>query len=302
MKELTELIWDATAAGWIPTEAWSDLILEASVCYGQLSGVISCVDYDLAAGNGDTVRVRTFPSKATVGCKTYNCECLSATSAWLQYVDVDLCQMGIYDEMCAWSLYKAKGPVKEGVLNEMAKALAASRDYYIINALNRGAAHAHATTAVSVTSRVTLGGNCCDFRMDLFNSIVSVVAHMRSHCVNPDIIIMNPQTAVWFYIGDRGGDHGVHVQFDANDKLLSIAGLKVIECGNMPYQPTTRCTLATIIDSSRAVAEAWGMRPTFTENYDNICNRYDETVWMYWGASKVSAMSVGRVLTLGMVN
>jgi len=302
MKELTELIWDATAAGWIPTEAWADLILEASVCYGQISGVITAVDYDLAAGNGDTIRVRTFPAKATVGCKDYNCQCLSATSAWLQYVDVTLCQMGIYDEMCAWSLYKAKGPVKEGVLNEMAKALAASRDNAILTALLMTGAHAHATTAVSATSKVTLGGNCCDFRFDLYNSIVSVVGHMRSHCVNPDTIIMNPLVSQWFYIGDRGGDHGVHVQFDSNDRLIGIGGLKVIESGQMRYAPTTRTTLALIIDSSRAAAEAWGMRPTFTENYDNVCNRYDETVWMYWGCAKVSAMSVGRVLTTGMVN
>ena len=301
MKELTELIWDATAAGWIPTEAWADLILEASVCYGQLSGVISCVDYDLAAGNGDTIRVRTFPAKATVGCKDYNCQCLSATSAWLQHVDVTLCQMGIYDEMCAWSLYKAKGPVKEGVLNEMAKALAASRDYAMYAALRNGAHHAHATTAVSYTSRVTLGNSCCDFQFDLYNSIVSVVGHMRSHCLNPDIVIMNPLVASWFYIGDRGGEHGLHVRFDSSDKLLSIGGIKVIETGHMRVSAVSRVTLALIIDSSRAIAEAWGMRPTFTENYDNVCNRYDETVWMYWGCAKVSAMSVGVVLSTGAV-
>lgn len=292
---MTELIWDATAAGWIPTEAWADLILEASVCYGQLSGVITAVDYDLAAGNGDTVRVRTFPSKATVACKTYNCQCLSATSAWLQYKDIEICQMGIYDEMCAWSLYKAKGPVKEGVLNEMAKALAASRDYALVVALGTGASPYRYRTAVSYTSTATSSARCCDWAFNIYNAVVSAAGRLRNACKNPDTIVINPLVASWFYIGDRGGDHGLHVQFDANDNLISIAGMKVIQTPHLHVRTAGVITLAYVFDSSRALAEAWGMRPTFTENYDNICNRYDETVWMYWGCAKVSVADVAYI-------
>ena len=298
MKELTELILDAEVTGWVPTEAWADLILEASVCYGDLSGVISCVDYDLAAGNGDSLRVRVFPSVATVACKSFGCQCLSKTSTYLQYANIPIYQWGIYNQMCAWSLWNAKGPVKEGILNEMAKALAATRDYQMLVALGTGNTPYHYRSAVSYTSVVTLGGNCCDYRFNIYNSIVSIAADMRAHCVNPDIVIMRPEVAKWFYIGDRGGEHGLHVKFDANDKLLTIANLKVIETGHMRKNMSqTQATIAYIIDSSRAIGEAWGMRPTFTEQYDNVCNMYDETVWMYWGTAKVTQSAVGYIWT-----
>lgn len=295
MKELTELTYNAGVVAWIPTEAWADLILEASVCYGQLSGVITCVDFDLAAGNGHVVNVRAVPSRATVACKTYDCECLAVVSTYLTHEEIVICQMGMMDSLCGYSFWQAKGPAKEMILNEMAKGLAASRDYAIVAALGVGATPYRARTAVTYTSTANSSVSCCDFAFNIYNCVVSVAAHMRAHCKKPDVVIINPEIGKWFYTGDRGGEHAMHVQFDQNDKLIKIGGMKVIETGHMPLRTAGVITLAYIIDSSRAVGEAWGMRPTFTEVYNNQCNRYDETVWQYWGCSLLSVADVGKV-------
>lgn len=302
MKDLIELTGDAAVAAWVPTEAWADLILEASVCYGQLSGVITCVDYDLAAGNGNTVIVRQFPARTAQGGSGWHsgCTCLSATSSTLLHSHIDIAQWGDYDIQCAWSLWKAKGPVKEGILNEMAKGLAVARDARIWTLLSSGFHPTyHATTSVACTSKAT--NTCCDYRYNLFNSIVSVAAHMKQHCLNPDYLIVSPTVAAWFYTGDMGGEMrgliGGHLRFDANDHLVSVAGLNVIETGNATEcSGTSGATMAIIIDSSRAIGEAWGKRPTFSETYVPECDYYKEVVWMWWGAGRIDATAIGHVI------
>jgi len=299
MKELIELTNDTGMANWIPTEGWADLILEASVCYGQLSGVITAVDYDLAAGNGNTVRVRIFPPRVAQnpgGTTGVACNCLSAVSSTLDHADITITTYGDYDKICGFSLYKAKGPVKEGILNEMAKGLASARDGAILTALLGSNAYT-ITTTVSCNSVVTQAGSCCDYRYNLFNSIVSIAAEMKDACFNPDYVILNPSVAKWFYIGDRGASgHHLHLQFDGNDKLISIAGMKVIETGLAPScSGSGDATMAIIIDSSRAVGEAWGKRPTFTEDYVPECDYFKEVVWMYWGTSRISVGGIAHV-------
>lgn len=301
MKSLIQLTDDTDMAGWIPTEAWADLILESSICETVLSGKITAVDSDIAAGNGHTVRVRTFPARTAQGPFTQACSCLSQCSSPLQYADVTIAQYGDYDHLCDFALWQAKGPVKEGILNEMAKGLGLARDTRLIRAMGATAAgvlHTYrAETAVSWTSTATITGGCCDFRFNLYNSIVSVMSRMRGVCLKPDTIVISPELASWFYIGDRGGDHGLHVGFDAQDRLLTVAGLNVIETGTMAAPGTTgsKPTYCFIIDSSRALAEAWGKRPTFSEQYNLQCNYWEEVVWMYWGAAVVTEPAIGAV-------
>ena len=299
MKELTELTSDASVAPWVPTQAWADLILEASVCYGQLSGVITAVDYDLAAGNGNVVIVRSFPARTAQGGTGWHsgCTCLSAVSSSLATYGITICQYGDYDKMCGWSLWKAKGPVKEGILNEMAKGLASARDLRLWTAL-AGAAAQHNHTAVTCVSRAT--DTCCNYRYNLFNSIVSMKAIMEDACYNPDTVILNPTVAAWFYTGDNGGEMrnliGGHLKFDSNDNLISIAGLKVIETGlAATCASTASAVMAIVIDSSRAVGEAWGKRPTFSETYVPECDYYKEVVWMWWGANTLDVAAIGHI-------
>ena len=47
MKSLEELTWNTNVTSWVPADTYADLILEASVDYGKLSGVITAMEYDM---------------------------------------------------------------------------------------------------------------------------------------------------------------------------------------------------------------------------------------------------------------
>jgi hypothetical protein len=54
--------------------------------------------------------------------------------------------------------------------------------------------------------------------------------------------------------------------------------------------------MAVIIDSKRAIAEAWGKRPTFEEVRDPHCDSYQEVVWAYWGAHTVDIAAIYGIM------
>jgi len=305
MKTLMELTDDTTVNAWVPTQAWADLIMEASACYGQLSGVITAVDYDLAAGNGNVVNVRYFPARTAQGPFDCGCECLSEASTALGVRPITIQQYGDYDKMCEYSLWKAKGPVKEGTLNEMAKGLAVARDAAIWTALTAriGSYVTYTAMACSAPSATDAESTyCCTgrYRKSLYNSIVSLTQEMKGGCLNPDTVIMHPTVSKWFYMMDYNELPQYSLQF-TNGKLTLLNGLKVIETGNATSCNAIRATgsttsvMAVVIDSSRAVGEAWGKHPEFYEDFVPDCNYWKEVVWMYWGCAALDPNAVATI-------
>jgi len=298
MREFEELTTTAGVAAWVPADAYADLIFGASVCYGQLSGVITAIDYDLKACQGDTIQVRYAPARTAQGPKD-PCECLSATSSTLGTYSITVEAYGDYDLMCAFSLFTACGPVKDRILDEMAKGLAKKRDEVIWTQITQfQAAPAYiSTTSVTCGARWTRDASyCCAYAYDLYNSIVSVQKEMEAAAYNPTHVILNPEVAKWLYFKDVAYPPGNLVKYDDKGGILSINGLKVIECCNATTCNTTSgATMAVVIDSSRAVGEAWGRRPKFYEFYEVDCDRYKETIWMYWGASELDTGAIGHI-------
>ncbi len=306
MKNLEELTTNANVADWVPADAYADLIMEASVCYGQLSGVITAIDYDLQACQGDTIQVRYAPARTAQGPITA-CDCLSATSSTLGTYPITVQAYGDYDLMCGFSLFKACGPVKDRILDEMAKGLAKKRDEDIWTQITTGFAPTHtATTNVAWSaSAATVGSTCCFNGYDIYNKIIALQKTMQAAAVNPDYVIMNPEIAAHLYYKDNGNMPDASLQMPLlrftsdGGNVASIAGMKVIEsCNASEGTDTSGATLAVVIDSSRAVGEAWGKRPSFHEFYEVDCDRYKETVWMYWGTSELDTNAIGHVLNV----
>jgi hypothetical protein len=299
MKTLTELTTDANLTSWIPADYYADLILEASVCYGQLSGVITAIDYDVAQGTGGIVQVRSVPARTAQGPMAA-CSCLSAPSSTLTTYSITIQPYGDYDEMCAYSLWKANGPVKDRILNEMAKGLAHARDVAIWAAITALGVpptyHAHST--VSCTSTATDSG-CCgsQYGKSFYNAVIEVTQAMKAAAYHPDYLILNPTVARYFYNKDYLYENGFQTKYDANGNMTMLHGLKVIEsCCATACATTSKGTMAVIIDSSRAVGEAWGMRPKFEEERIAYCDKYRETIWMYWGCNDLDLGAIGHVL------
>jgi len=300
MKELEELTTNANVAAWTPADTYADLILEASVCYGQLSGVVTAIDYDLKAGQGDTIQIRYAPARTAQG-PIDACGCLSATSSTLGTYSVTVKAYGDYDLMCGFSLFKAKGPVKEAILKEMAKGLAKKRDEEIWSELTSVTPGYTATLSHAWNASVVTDG-CCFDAVDIYNKVVYLYKQMQAGAMNPDYVILNPEVAAHFYYKDNGSIPAVKnimplLKFDNGGQLVGIGPLSVIEsCVASSGTDKSGATLAVVIDSSRAVGEAWGKRPKFNEFYEVDCDRYKETVWMYWGASEMDTNAIGHIL------
>jgi hypothetical protein len=86
------------------------------------------------------------------------------------------------------------------------------------------------------------------------------------------------------------------IKTDGDGQITKILGMNVIETGIAnPCTNNSGQVMAVIFDSSRAVGEAWGMRPKFNEFFDGKCNRTELTMWTYWGTEKLDDDAIGWV-------
>ena len=303
MKSLEELTSSAETTSWIPADVYANLILDGIVCYGQLSGVVTAMEYDFTKGGGDTIQVR-YISPRTHSCTSQTdslgCQCLSETSSSFGTYSIKVEPWGDYDIICGYTIWETQGNIVEMILKEMAKRMSKCRDEQIYTELSGSGF----TPNVTVTSNASCGdgaisGSCCTFTFDLYNSVISVQKHMQGDAYEPDYVIMHPDVAAFLYFKDGAGYHHSampQVQFDGKGQLTTIAGMKVIECcnANMCNKGAAR-VMAIVIDSNRAIGEVWGKKPTFEVERDPVCDRYKHVLWQYWGTNRLDPNAIGWI-------
>jgi len=294
--QLTDCDDGAGGSGaWAPSEYFVDLILEGVYNYGDLSGKACTIGTDLAAGHGDVVNIRSV-TKRDHACADTTCgACLSVTSNTFTDIPITVTQQGDYDKIANWADFQAKGDIVGQVANEMGKRLAHCRDKGLWTALG-GATHNTTITTNSAWSTTrNLDTSCCTFGVDIYNCIVDARQHLMGDGYEPDYVLIHPYIASYLYYKEGANgyirDNLPLLSYDKDGYLAMIAGLKVIEvrCAvDDDSSPSdTGDELAYVIDSKRALAEAWGMRPKFNEFYDGLCNAIELTVWTYWGCDTV---------------
>jgi len=287
--ELTDSDDGAGGVGaWIPTEHFVDLILDGVVCYGQLSGKVTALNYDLAAGNGNTVNVRyVTPRTHACASSTDNCPCLSATSTTFGDYPINIHPWGDHDLVCDWSVYKAHGPTMAKIMNEMSKRMAMCRDAAIWADLIAVTPNIDVESTVSCNVETYSSSSCCLYQYNLYNSIIEAQKHMQGDAYDPDTVIMHPDVAKFLYWRDGGGYPLAAMpglKFDGDGQLTAIGPMKVIEsCNASSCSDAGGAVMVVIMDSKRAIGEAWGKRPTFNEFYDAKCNKTELVLWSYWG-------------------
>lgn len=305
-KSFTELT-DATdgtggVGAWIPSEHYAGLILGSVANYSELAGKVTAMNYDMGAGMGNTVNVRTITARDNVqelsGCDTTGQnDCLSSASTTFGDYTIDIKMQGDRDIVCDFAVWKSTGDAYMHIANEMAKSLATWRDDQLYADLVGTSANTTIyTSAAYTTSRTT--DSCCNFAFDIYNSIIDARQHLLHDGYEPDTIIIHPDVASYLYYKENGDmpDLASLVKYTSDGYIASIAGMKVIE-SRAAYQnnnsPTTSGDdLAFVIDSSRALGEAWGKKPTFTQKYHENCNNYNMVVWTYWGHSTLDTDAI----------
>jgi hypothetical protein len=299
MRSKEEYFGGATAIPAIPRDNFANMILEAAVCHSQLEGVVPMMSFDVNAGQGGVVQVPMIAARTAQGPFTTDCHCLLAASSVITKATVTIRAWGDYELMCEFPLWKATTGVKESIINEMGKGIANKLDQWVWFSLCTAGARfvgRRLATAVACTSTATFTSACCNYRYDIYNSIVSLKAQMEGACLEPDYLILNPTVGAWF---KKAWALAVPelVTIGADGKLQNVAGLKVIETGvGTACNGTAGSTMAIIIDSKRALAEAWGKRPTWEEVRDPHCDDYQEVVWLYWGINRIDANAISHIV------
>ena len=293
MKSLEELTNETSLATWIPTEKFVDMILEGVYQKGQLAGKVTALNYDMDAGNGNTVNVRYVNVRDNVqeisGCMADSC--LSAASQTFGEKTITINMVGDYDLVCDFAAWQTKGDAYAQIAKAMSDSMAAWRDLQIWNDLCAATANTTIDTAVAWSSSRTTD-SCCNYAFDIYNAIIDARQHLYGDGYNPDTVIIHPYAAAYLYYKENGSAPAVQnimplLKYGDDGHIASIAGMKVIEAKAAVAEDATPTAsddnLAFVIDSSRALGEAWGKRPTFTKEYVPECNNYKLVLWTYWG-------------------
>jgi len=301
-RTLTELTTDANTAAWIPTEHYVDLVLDGVVCYGDLSqNGITALEYDMSAGHGDTVNVRTV-TKRSHSCASQGAGgCLSVTSTTFGDEEIHVYQWGDYDKIADFTEWKTFGSVMQASANEMAKRMANCRDAAIWTSLCNATPNTTVTTSSAWSAtRSVASVTCCEYQFDIYNAIIEARQHLMGDCYDPDTVIIHPYAAQYLYYKENGAyppAREITPMLNFKDGYVQrLAGLRVIEarCAVADDSEPTASgdEVAFVIDSSRAIGEVFGKHPVFHQFYDGVCNSTELTLWMYWGHAILDASAI----------
>lgn len=307
MKSLEELTGSQDTTSWIAADVYAAWIMDAVVCYGDLAGKITAMEYDFSAGCGDTIQVRYINARSH-SCGTESaCDCVSATSSTFGTYSVPVYAWPDYDLLCNFTEWETCGPLRAKIMNEMAKRMAKCRDDKIWDEISDYTTMSPNTTyntnyackQTDGTSKATFaagGSSCCTYAFDLYDSIVDARQHLLGDSYNPDTVILHPTVAAYFYYLQGMAPNEHMVTWTNDGHLKTLGGLKVIEtCTANTCSKTNDAVMAVVIDSSRAVGEVWGMRPKYNEFYEVDCDRTKITLWQYWGASELDQNAIVHI-------
>lgn len=299
MKDFIELTGDSDVADWTPTDTFCDMIIYALHCNRVLSGKVTVGKCNFARGKGETITIRSIAARLGQGRLTGeelnfpgigDCDCLDPVASSFSATAVTLKAFGDYDKICEQSIFKAGDIVKQAILQEMGEAMADLVDEYIFYLLG---------TVATPDCSYDLGDpNCGCFANDLYNLVIDAEASRRGAGYDPDFVIMHPTVAALFKYKDTA-DVPRHMtsQIVVKDGILvRIGSLNVIEyCGANAFSAVADTVLAVLLDSSRAVAEAWGKRPSFEEERIPECDAWKEVVWMYLGCGIIDEDAICHI-------
>ncbi len=266
----------------IPSEVYSQLLLEAVYAADNLRGVVAATTVDLTATEGDTVSVPIMPSRTA-----------SSVSEGAAVSDSA-------DDPTEATLTLSKFGTRNDPTNETFEDSIFRRQDFTANlmaALSDKVTEKLASVLfnASATKTATLGtaGNLDD----LYERLVEVKQAMKGDDRNPTFVGLHPDITERFLKDERQGVVGQNIVVEGGE-VQSVAGLRVIE--NSHFQTLTSASgrvLANVVDPSRAVAEAWGRQPDLTVDETTLAEQ-DKTrliAFMRYENTIIENNAVGHV-------
>lgn len=269
----------------IPEDVYSTLILEAIYAARRFSGVVTAVREDLTAEAGDTVQV-PFMGRRTPQTNVAEGDALTPTATTTGTYPITVEKHGDYDRVTREVFEDQEAFDEDDFLRNMAAGLAELADQIVYDELE--------TAVPGFSVDLAVAGNFSD----LYDKIIDLRATMSAANQPPNFVIVGEEAVAQFL---KDTDEGikfenVNVQ---NGQLISIAGMEVLVSSLANAQVVTANEVqAILINSRRAVGEAWGRRPEriIDRVTDAPSDKIRLIMWMRYGADELDTDAIGHVL------
>ena len=281
---------------WYNHGAFAADVIHAAEVKGGLSRICRRGSYDLQAGNGDKVYIRQISARSDPN-QVSACTCLSCTSNTFDKYTITINQLGDYANLCSWDEFKSGQVYRSSVIKSMFEHFSVYIDKKIFDALKSASPGYTETLNNTFDCNGSISGSCCTNGSDIYGRLLDLDARMRESGYNPDYLIVSPTVANYFKYLQTPGNSIANMSITMEGGVLTKVGhLNVIEYGGATACSTATATkFAWLVDSSRAIGQAFGKHPTLEFERDAKCNAWKIVLWAYWGVSTLDTNAIGVI-------
>jgi hypothetical protein len=268
----------------IPSEVYSDLLLEAAYAPDNLRDAIAATTVDLTARDGDTVSVLAMPTRTASTVSEGSAVSDSADDP--TETPITLTKWGTRNDVTRETLEDSAVIGRQQYIANLMAALNDQVNARIANRLNNSS---NAGTTVDLASAGVLA--------DVYDKAVSAKQSLKGNDMRPDMVLMHPDVEEQFLKDERVGTAGENITVQ-DGSLTRIAGMSVRVSSHFnALNQSSGTVLSTVIDSSRALGSAWGRQPEVIEDETTSADT-DEVrliAWMRYETEIIDTTAVGMV-------
>lgn len=268
----------------IPDDVYGSLVLDAIYANRQFAGIVSAIREDMTAKDGNDVQVPYISARTAQGPISEGGALTATASATGTYV-ITIEKYGDYDQVNNEVFEDQSIFREEDFIRNMGEALAEKVDDLVFTELETAAAASTETLAVAGTLT------------DIYDQIVELKAKMKKLKYKPDWLIFGPDQEGQLLKDTSEGIKLQNIQV-RDGQVISVAGLPCIVSPLANANAATASLVqAVMIDSRRAVGEAWGRRPTrLVDRVTDAPNDRTRLItWIRYGTDELDVNAIGHV-------
>ena len=282
-------------SNWQVSENFCNLIWHAKEVYGNLGRICATV-CEPQAGDNALVNIKVISARSDPQAKGAG-ECLSCVSNTFTKYTITVSQYGDYAVLNSFDEFKTGSSYRRAVIKSMAQHWGVWFDKKIYAALIASSPGYTETLNNTLDCNGSISGSCCTNGSDIYGRLLDLDARMRAAGYNPDYLIVSPTVANYFKYLQTPGNSIANISVKVNGTVLTKVGhLNVIEYGGATACSTATATkFAWLVDSSRAIGQAFGKHPTLEFDRSAECNAWKLVFWAYWGVSVLDTNAIGAI-------
>lgn len=283
-KTLKELVTETSTSDIsdvIPSEEFSEVMINEAVKGAKLEPVISGVDERLQAGEGDKLRVPIFPT-VSVSQKSEGTDYsgFSSYSTLSQDVTVKRYVAGV--QLTDMSIYEANIDIVQKILDAIRRGYSNKIDEVMASEIGCGQA---SPVDFTPTKEVTLSS-----ASDVYDDIRTLKLALNSNEWNPDTVVMEHALGQEL-VKKQEGSTGTYQVTVEDGEVSTVHGMDVITTSYATDYSTasTGDGAVSVLDSDIAAALARGKPATFEEERDSSKAATEQVMNAYFGFSEIQA-------------